>query len=868
MPSDRDVSLRAFCALVVLGVALAGCGGGGGGGPSGGGNGPTPSAMADMRITVFNAPSAIVAGQTYTVTGNVANVGNAAGVASAVVTISPLDITGTLDFDSGFVGLDVYPALMSAGASWNFTIEFTAPDSAMNGNYYIGVIVPYTPESDSNPADNVRTQALAYSGGTTCTNDAYEANNDPASARLLVFGTSQEHNHCDATVDWVRFEATAGTEYGIATTDLGSEAWTVFKLYDRDAQTILGYGMDISTVQLRWTAPTDGSYYLKIMPAFGLDNAGANSSYRLALGQPLPDLTVSSFTAPSTALIGGSINVSDVVSNEGFVAAGAFDVSVYLGTQSNVTTNDRLLGTRNISALAVGQDNYGPTVRYQLPSDVVAGTYYIAAIANASGAVAEFTRDNNVSRVVPIVVQAPSGCTPDLYEKDDLIADAKAITVGDPAQSRNHCADDTDWVSFAAVAGDRYSVRVMPTGGYAQTWVELYAADGTTRLAGNATNRTLAIDWQAPASGTYYLKIGGVVNASTDYTLRLEYQRPDMTQTLSIPSTTVTAGGFLNLNDTVTNIGFAPSGPFEVGFYRGGGSTVTPADTRLGSRSIANLALPGSNDSSSMVWSNVHFSKDTPPGTYYLAAIADWSNAVSEVNENNNTSSAVAITVAAPACAVDAYEDDDFAANASAIALGQTQSRNFCDDSIDWASFTPATDGTYVLYTSPTTTRLLLYQSDGTTPVTLRDSYFTSRISFQATGGTTYRLATSNNSFAGGNYQLANFQCTQTTYDAPVARTISVGETQTRNHCDSVHDWSKFNAVAGQTYTIRASGSNVWMLTLYSPDRTSQLATGQSRQGGKQREIVWTAPSTATYYLHTRRDIEFGLNTDYTLSLN
>ena len=37
------------------------------------------------------------------------------------------------------------------------------------------------------------------------------------------------------------------------------------------------------------------------------------------------------------------------------------------------------------------------------------------------------------------------------------------------------------------------------------------------------------------------------------------------------------------------------------------------------------------------------------PGTYYIGGIADYTNAVSESNESNNTYNTVAITVTAPA---------------------------------------------------------------------------------------------------------------------------------------------------------------------------------------------------------------------------
>ena len=742
------------------------------------------------------------------------------------------------------------------------------PTNAANGTYYIGVVVPWTPEADNNPGNNVRTQAFALSGGTTCSNDSHEADNSAAAAQMLALGSSRMHNHCDGTADWVKFDAVAGKTYGIATSELGAEAWTLFTLYGTDGQTVLAYGTgtlwDINAAYLKWTAPANGTYYLRVSPMFGLDSAGANSSYRLALGDLLPDLVVSSFQAPATGLPGGNINLSDTVLNHGFAAAGSFDVSVYLSSSPNVTTGDVLLGTRSVNGLAVGAWDSSPTPTYGLPANLSPGIYYLGSIVNGTRAVNEFTTDNN-TRVSPITIQVPAGCSADAYEQDDTYTAATAIAVGAAAQAHNHCEDTLDWLSFAATAGERYAVRVTRVGGYAQTWVELYGSDGNTRLAGNAASGTVAIDWQALAGGTYYLKLGGTLGVATDYTVKVERQLPDLTSALSTQTTTVTAGGFLSVYDTVTNIGFAASGPFQVGFYRSPSSSVTTANPQIGARSLTTLGTQSSGNYTDSSWSNVHFAKDTPPGTYYVAAIADGSGAVTELNEANNTSAAIAVSVVAPPCAIDGYEDDDSAGAAKPIAPGETQSRNLCDDTVDWARFTPAATGTYVAHSSTTSTRLAPYQTDGATRVPVRDSYFESRVSFTANAGITYLLRAEG--FSGNSYQLAIFQCTQLTYDTAAAPAISVGETQARNHCDRSHDWSRFSATAGTTYTITASGSDLW-LTLFDTNGTSNLAFGQSIQGGKKRQITWTAPASGTYYIDTQLNTAFGQNTDYTLSLD
>jgi 5-hydroxyisourate hydrolase-like protein (transthyretin family) len=121
--------------------------------------------------------------------------------------------------------------------------------------------------------------------------------------------------------------------------------------------------------------------------------------------------------------------------------------------------------------------------------------------------------------------------TKDSYEPDDTSGTAKALVLGDPAQSRtlhyNPPTGDVDWLYFEATEGTRYVIQTHdldPT--TTDTVLQLFAGDASTLLAENDDfGRTFAsrITWRAPASGTYYVRVSGRhegINGNYTITLR------------------------------------------------------------------------------------------------------------------------------------------------------------------------------------------------------------------------------------------------------------------------------------------------------------------------------------------------------------
>lgn len=101
-------------------------------------------------------------------------------------------------------------------------------------------------------------------------------------------------------------------------------------------------------------------------------------------------------------------------------------------------------------------------------------------------------------------------CSPDMYEPDDTMEQAKWFTVdGLPQTHGFHECTESDWVKFEATAGTRYMIQTLRLGAWYDTMLFLYDAAGTELAFDDDSGPGLAssIVWTAPADGVYYVKV-------------------------------------------------------------------------------------------------------------------------------------------------------------------------------------------------------------------------------------------------------------------------------------------------------------------------------------------------------------------------
>ncbi|MEQ1911351.1 MAG: CARDB domain-containing protein, partial [Vicinamibacterales bacterium] len=143
---------------------------------------------------------------------------------------------------------------------------------------------------------------------------------------------------------------------------------------------------------------------------------------------PAPDLLPlqSGLLIPSQGIIAGTVNVQVVILNNGAAAAGAFRVGFYYSNDFTITAADVYSGSACTfaSGLSAGASNTCSGA-ITVPASLAPGTYYIGAIVDDLGAVAEGSENNNFTSygfttaltgavgpdLVPVAVTAPSSGT-------------------------------------------------------------------------------------------------------------------------------------------------------------------------------------------------------------------------------------------------------------------------------------------------------------------------------------------------------------------------------------------------------------------------------------------------------------------------
>ena len=344
-------------------------------------------------------------------------------------------------------------------------------------------------------------------------------------------------------------------------------------------------------------------------------------------------------TTDDDSLDGGtSFELGVTVLNQGDEQATATTVRYYRSTDATITSSDTEIGTDTVSSLAAGNQlevSTGPTA----PLD--AGTYYYGACVNSVPG--ESNPDNNCSAAVGVVVAA-SDSGPDLVVHPPTVSDsspdvgtsfelgvtvrnrgdeqATATTVRyyrstDAAITTSDTEIGTDTVSSLA-AGSQLEVSTGPTAPLdAGTYYYGACIDSVPRETHPDNNCSVAVE---------------VVVAPLDSGPDLVVQSP------TVSDSSPNGGTSFELGVTVLNQGDEQAAATTVRYYRSNNTTITTADTEIGTDTVSSLAAGSQLEVST---------GPTAPldaRTYYYGACVD--SVPGESDTDNNCSAAVEIVVA------------------------------------------------------------------------------------------------------------------------------------------------------------------------------------------------------------------------------
>ena len=333
-------------------------------------------AIADLTVSVSKDGGNLVAGESFTLKGNVYNFGIGGSDATTLRYYRSTDDTITTSDTE--LGTDSVDAIRRTSTPSRHSIDLTAPSA---GTYYYGACVDaVSGESDTN---NNCSRAL------TVTVDA------EAAPDLMVFRPSQSGGRLLVDASFT-LNASVKNQGSAAS---GSTTLRYYRSTDDTitrADTVLGTdsvgalaSAAISRQSIDLTAPsTDGTYYYGTCVDSVTDESVTANNCSDALtvivdAEAAPDLVIYGVIAGSNPFSQrGPISLSVALKNQGSGSSDATTVRYYRSTDSTITTSDTQVGTSSMGGLAPSGTSQQPMgEEIFLPPE--AGTYYYGACVDA-----------------------------------------------------------------------------------------------------------------------------------------------------------------------------------------------------------------------------------------------------------------------------------------------------------------------------------------------------------------------------------------------------------------------------------------------------------------------------------------------------
>jgi len=601
----------------------------------------------DLAVTQVGGPTNAVTGGTILLTNVVANLG-IDGAGGSVVRLY-LSTNSTIETTDLLLGSRSVGNLNPGQSSSNST-SVTIPVNVGAGTYYLGAIADYNdaiPES-SETNNALVGNAIEIAIGPDLVMTALSGPNvaSPGGA-IMLLNTLENIGSGGTAYNYFVVGFYLSIDVNISTNDqlIGYRGFT-FDLAAGESST------KITSLNLPVSVPV-GTYYLGAIAddgfayPYGDGIPESNEANNTLAGNPIEirvgiDLTVTEVAGPTNGVTGEAITLTNVVANLGTDAAGSSTVRFYLSSNNIIETTDLLLGSRSTGTLNGDQSSSNNT-SITIPVSVPAATYYLGAIADYDDAIPESSETNN----------ALAGNLMEIAIGPDLVM---TVLSGPPMGSPSGTVKLTNIVqnigSGSTAGGYFYLGFYLSSDAVISTNDDqligsqpVFSSLATGQSRSN--NTSVTIPAIVPA-GTYYLGAiaddgfaypygGGIPEAiETNNTLAgtlIEIQAGiDLAVTQVVGPTNAVTGETISVTNGVTNLGNDGAGSSILRLYLSTNNIIETTDRLLGSRLVSALG-PGQSSSNS---TSVTIPVNVGAGTYYLGAIADYSNLIPESDETNN----------------------------------------------------------------------------------------------------------------------------------------------------------------------------------------------------------------------------------------
>ena len=301
------------------------------------------------------------------------------------------------------------------------------------------------------------------------------------------------------------FEAEQGQFYQIDVT-LDTLEDSVIALYDADGLELAFNDdhADSPASRIVWRAPASGSHYVEVT-GYGYHSGSYALTIRLSdIVDDHGDSTADATPATIGAALPGALDYDD---DSDYFAFEAEQGQFYQIDVTLDTLEDSVIALYDAAGLELAfNDDHADSLASRIVWRASAsGSHYAEVTGYGSGS---YALTISLSDIVD--------------DHGDSIADATPATVGEALPGALDYDDDSDYFTFEAERGQSYQIEVtLDT--LEDSVIALYDAAGL-ELAFNddhADSLASRIDWEAPASGVYYLEVLGYSNRGGSYTVMI-----------------------------------------------------------------------------------------------------------------------------------------------------------------------------------------------------------------------------------------------------------------------------------------------------------------------------------------------------------
>ncbi|MCM0593810.1 MAG: CARDB domain-containing protein [Gloeotrichia echinulata DEX184] len=602
----------------------------------------------DLVVSAATTPASAALGETVALSWTVTNQGNGAALADwyDYVYISDDQVLDNSDtyLTNRSAGNDTP---LAVGASYTVNQNVTLPNTATGSRYLLFVADRNNNQGETNETNNVQAVAINLNAPDLVVSSITAPVEALSGQQIEIAWTITNQGNADATGTWTDnvYLSNDGTIGGDRYINAFSFTGTIAAGASIERRQFITTPID-TVGNYRVVISTDANNQLPEGTGNEANNTSIDDNSTQIRLAPIPNLQVSSVTAPPTAFSSQETVVQWTVTNNGTGATSApfwYD-NVWLSLDNTLDNTDTYLGqASNVSYLNVGE-SYTNSLTAKLPRGIDSN-YYFLVKTDANNNVFEFDNEND-----NFGVGGPTDV--DLTPPPDF----QVTAVNAPAQGFSGQPLNLTWTVTNQGTG-----KNLETSWYDEVFMSADdVLDGVDRSlgkfyrsgtlnAGTGYNVSQTVTLPIGFSGDFFFFVrtdaGNQVYENVFESNNTGYDTtatkinltppPDLEVEFVDAPATASASRPLTINYRVTNFGATatPNSSWTDTFYLSTDTQLDPnTDLKLGERGrFGTLDIGASYDNSATFTLPNGFS-----GTYYAFVVTDSTNTVFELNNDNN----------------------------------------------------------------------------------------------------------------------------------------------------------------------------------------------------------------------------------------